>query len=283
MGLVANCFRNYVGNLAEGSAHACLPGQFDAYRQFEKFIMPDMASAVLQGAADPPGYYLGAVYQPPIRVGEMSMWIEGEGGLEGDLIPSYPMSIDMTGSGDLAATAALVVAMSIAMTGSGDLAATILGRLNASLDLTGSGDLSASMTGIANLGLDLTGSGDLDATIAAYGNMAIDIVVTGTGLSTANVGPAVWSALAAANNVPGTMGEKLNDAGSASNPWTEVLEGGYTAGDLQRLMAAALLGELSGAPGGPIEIKGVDGSTVRITATVDSSGNRLAVILDVSP
>jgi len=79
------------------------------------------------------------------------------------------------------------------------------------------------------------------------------------------------------------MGEKLNDAGSASNPWTEVLEGGYTAGDLQRLMAAALLGKLAGSPAGPIEITGVDGSTVRITAVVDSSGNRVSVVLDVSP
>lgn len=60
----------------------------------------------------------------------------------------------------------------------------------------------------------LAGTGDLDATIAAHGNMAIDIVVTGTSLTTSNVGPAVWAAIAALNNDAGTMGEKLNLAGS---------------------------------------------------------------------
>lgn len=100
------------------------------------------------------------------------------------------------------------------MTGAGDLTATIQGRLNATVDMTGSGDLTANMTGFANLVVDLLGAGDLDATIAAFGDMSIDIVVTGTGLTTANVAQAVWSAVAAANNDSGTMGAKLNSAAS---------------------------------------------------------------------
>jgi len=76
------------------------------------------------------------------------------------------------------------------------------------------------------------------------------------------------------------MGEKLNDAGSGSNPWTEVIEGTYTAAELLRIMAAALAGELSGAATTTITIKGVDGTTDRITATVTSDGDRTAVTLD---
>lgn len=208
MGLVANCFRNYVGNLAEGSAQALLPGQWNSYRQFEKFIMPDGASAVLAGAANPVGHYLPNVWHPPITVGEMSMRTDGEGDLEAGLIPTRAMAIDLTGSGDLNATAALAVAMALAMTGSGGLSATIEGRLNMSLDMTGSGDLAADMQGIANMAIDMLGAGDLDATIAAYGNMAIDIVVTGTGLSTANVGEAVWSyVFAELDSIPGATPE----------------------------------------------------------------------------
>ena len=193
MGLVANCFRYQWHGMAEGSAHALLPGSWDSDHQWQKYIAPDMASAVLQTTSNPPGQYLERVWNAPIIVGDMVMRTDGAGDLAGDLIPSYPMSIDMTGSGDMDATAALVIAMAIAMTGSGDLAATIEGRLNMSIDMTGAGDLDAAMSGIASMAVEMLGAGDLEATIAAYGNMAIDIVVTGTGLSTANVGDAVWS------------------------------------------------------------------------------------------
>jgi hypothetical protein len=67
--------------------------------------------------------------------------------------------------------------------------------------------------------------------------MSIDIVVTGAGLTVSNVGQAVWAALAADNNTPLTMGEKLNDAGSASNPWTEELPGTYTGDQAGKIIA----------------------------------------------
>jgi hypothetical protein len=119
-------------------------------------------------------------------------------------------------------------------------------------------------------GSTLTGTGELDA----------DITVTGTGLSTANVGQAVWSALAASNNVANTMGEKLNDAGSASNPWTEVIESGYTAAEILRILAAVMAGEVSGGGSGVETFKGLDGSTDRVISTVDDDGNRTSVVVD---
>lgn len=193
MGLVNKCFRLYHGNTAEGSAHALLPGQWNSYRQFEKFIAQDGDSAVLAGAANPVGHYLPEVWHPPITVGEMSMRTDGAGSMAANLIPTRAMSVDLTGAGDLDATAALAAALALSMTGSGGLSATIQGRLNMALDLSGSGDFAADMEGIASMAIDMLGAGDLDATIAAYGNMAIDIVVTGTGLSTANVGESVWA------------------------------------------------------------------------------------------
>jgi hypothetical protein len=109
----------------------------------------------------------------------------------------------------------------------------------------------------------LTGTGALDA----------DIVVTGTGLTTANVGEAVWSAIAALNNTTGTMGEKLNDAGSAANPWTEVIESGYTAAEILRLIAAVVQGDATGLEDASVTFKSIDGTTNRITAT-QASGTR---------
>jgi hypothetical protein len=209
----------------------------------------------------------------------MSMRTEGEGTLAADLIPTINGSIDFTGSGDLSAEAALVISMFCDMTGSGTLSASIVGLLNMSIDLEGSGDLSANLSGIANMLIDLEGSGDLEATIAAYGNMEIDIVVTGTGLTTSNVGQAVWSALALVNNEAGTMGEKLNDAGSAANPWTEVIEGSYTAAEVLRLLASVAGGK-STVTGNQVIFRDLNDTVDRVDATV-VSGERTDVNLDL--
>jgi len=60
------------------------------------------------------------------------------------------------------------------------------------------------------------------------------------------------------------------------------VEVALTVREALRLIAAALAGELAGSPSGPIEIKGVGIETVRIEATVDASGNRTGVIIDVA-
>lgn len=88
--------------------------------------------------------------------------------------------------------------------------------------------------------------------------------------------------MAAANNVTGTMGEKLNDAGSGSNPWTEVIESGFTAAEILRILAAVLAGKVSGAGLGTETFVGIDGTTDRVVSTVDSNGNRTSVTLDGS-
>ena len=60
----------------------------------------------------------------------------------------------------------------------------------------------------------------------------------------------------------------------------EVVEGSYTLRHLVRLMAAALLGELSGAATTTITIRDASDTKTRITATVDEDGNRSALTLD---
>jgi hypothetical protein len=104
-------------------------------------------------------------------------------------------------------------------------------------------------------------------------------VVTGTGLTTGNVGQAVWAAIASANNTAGTMGEKLNDAGSGSNPWTEVIEAGYSAADVLRLISAVLLGNATGLESGAQAFTGLDGTTERVTGTY-TDGERTITDLD---
>ena len=100
------------------------------------------------------------------------------------------------------------------------------------------------------------------------------------GLTPTGIANAVWAALASTHNAAGTMGEKLNDAGSAANPWTEIIEDSMSAAEVLRVIAAALAGEVSGAGSGTETFKGLDGATNRIISTVDNDGNRTAVIVD---
>jgi hypothetical protein len=151
---------------------------------------------------------------------------------------------------------------------------------DATAAMTGSAILAASGVGSAGrITSSLSGSGYASLAPYAHGWVEADITPF-VDLSPTNLATAVWSAMAAGSNGTGTMGEKLNDAGSASNPWTEVLEGTYTAAELLRVIAAALAGQVSGAGGATITILGVDGVTDRIVATVTPDGNRTQVALD---
>jgi len=59
--------------------------------------------------------------------------------------------------------------------------------------------------------------------------IALDVSI-GASPSAYDIAQAVLNAAASSYNIPGTIGEKINDSGSASNPWATDL-GGKTAGD----------------------------------------------------
>lgn len=236
---------------------------------------------LLAGLADsrasvPVGNLPPAAWIMANKSGGMSLRNTGSGTIAASLIASRPMAIDLTGAGDLAAIGALAVALLVAMSGEGSLSATITGYLDMAADLDGQGDLAAAMNGIAALAVDLLGQGGIDATVAAFGNMAIDLVVTGTGLTTGNVGDAVWTYLIGSSQAQ----DLLAAAGAAGDPLLGTVEGGLTLRDVQRILLAALAGT-SEKTGSTITFTSpVDGTTVRITGSFDAANNRTGVILD---
>lgn len=143
-------------------------------------------------------------------------------------------------------------------------------------------DTDADLPTAARLGDSAIVDGDAAGDLRGVANLSADITVTGTGLSTSNVGAAVWAAVAAANDVAGTMGEKLNDAGSAANPWTEVIESGYTAAEIMRILVAVAAGKTTiDASGSPVIVtfRDLDDTKDRIVGeAVDSE--RTSVTLD---
>lgn len=163
----------------------------------------------------------------------------------------------ITGSGDLTAFGGLIVNLIAAITGSGTVSgANVQAFLAAVAALTGSGTVSAgTLTGLGELLADIEASGTAaGSTLTGLGELTADLVVTGTGLTTANVGAAVWEYL---------------------------IEAGFSAEQILRIVAAFAAGDGDDLEGPNPQFTGVDGSTVRIEGSY-VAGTRTITGLDGS-
>lgn len=171
--------------------------------------------------------------EPPYSVllaykgGEMSSTtaISGSGSLESAQSNGINILADLEGSGEISnASMALVTSMIAALSGSGSLTASMVGTIQMASALAGSGSLDAAMKALVGLIADIAGSGSLTSDIKGKLSMAADIYVN-EGTAEANtIANAVWSAIATENDESGTMGEKVNAAGTAGDPWTTDLD-----------------------------------------------------------
>jgi hypothetical protein len=75
---------------------------------------------------------------------------------------------------------------------------------------------------------------------------------------------------------------ELSPQNLANAVWTQALEAGYTAEEMMRIMSAALAGEVSGAGTSTVTIRDIADTKSRIVASVDGTGNRTALTLDVN-
>lgn len=207
--------------------------------------------------------------------------INGEGELTiTSLSMGRAIAAALDGSGTITtANLSLIIQMACAILSDGSLSASMVGTVQMASALAGSGDLTASLKLLASVVGSLTGTGSLSGDIRGKASMSADIFVNESTATTEALAAAVWNSLAASFNTAGTMGEKMNDAGSAANPWTEVIESGYTAAEILRILAAAVAGKTSGQPSSPV-FRDIADTKDRITATVDSTGNRTAITLD---
>jgi hypothetical protein len=184
----------------------------------------------------------------------VSRSIEGTGDIDAaNLAGGYNLGAAVTGSGDITdAALGLIAGMVASLSGSGSVTASMIGALFASAGITGTGTVAGDLGAIAGMLAAVSGSGAISAGITAKGSLSSDISVSGDLLTTTNVGEAVWAA---------------------------AIEAGYTAEDILRLISAVLLGESSGFASSPT-FTGLDGSTPRVAASLDSNGNRSSVTLD---
>lgn len=100
-----------------------------------------------------------------------------------------------------------------------------------------------------------------------------DINVSDGELTLAAIAGAVWANATRTLTSFGTL---------VADIWALAIETGYTAKQSMRLMLSALAGKLSGAATTTVVIRSATDAKDRITATVDSSGNRTAVTHDTT-
>lgn len=269
MGLRANGYRDTAGlsrffgatasNNAYPSAHHAQRARANAQR-----TLTSGEGIASQFVGVPYGYRHPGAWMLPTKAGALSTRnnVTGAGGVTDADAWSVKLAAAMlTGDGTLSATGGLIVQALAALAGSGGVSAgNLQAFLAAVASLTGSGGVTTgTLTAIGELLADLLGDGTLDdSTLTGLGALLADLTVTGSGLSTANVADAVWSALASANDAPGTMGALLANASSAGDPWATALPGAYAAGT-----AGHLIGNQAEAAADAVLAADVQGLTVK--------------------
>lgn len=218
-------------------------------------------SPIASKSSFPVGYLHPYAWVMAPKAGGLSTWktVTGEGDVTlANLAGGLNAIAALTGSGVVTnAALGLIVSAVAAITGSASVAADLVGKALASAGLTGSGDLAAILTAVGVLVAAVTGTGGVTAaTGTAYGALAADIVVTGDLLTADSVANAVWQF---------------------------IIESGYTAEQIMRLIASAQTGLTSGFTGGAatgIAFRDINDTKDRITADVDAYGNRSNIVLD---
>jgi len=192
----------------------------------------------LQHACLPTGTEPPYVWRFAPKGGELSAttYVTGSGSLAGSLLSGRYMEADLSGTASLSASMSLITSLVAALTGSGELSANLKTTLSLAADLAGSGDISGSLGLLIELLADLSGSGSLTADLKGNLDLQANIYVNQSEATVQQIVDAVWNALASDYNTSGTMGNKLNGAGSAGDPWTTDLSTYNTTGTAGKIV-----------------------------------------------
>jgi len=185
----------------------------------------------LEYACIPTGTEPPYVFMFAPKGGELSAstYLTGSGTVGSALISGKFMEADLSGVGSLTASMSLVTSLLASLSGIGALSGSLSTTLSMTANLVGSGDLSASLKLMASIIASLSGVGTLSANLKGNADMEANIYVNQSEATVQQIVDAVWGALASDYNVSGTMGNKLNGAGSAGDPWTTDLSAYNTA------------------------------------------------------
>lgn len=175
----------------------------------------------------PHGYSVQNSWLPPRKSGGMSSYNSGTitftpsslNVAQGRNIDGVT-SFNITGQPSTgAAIASAIGTTSFTFTTAGTAVAPINGIGTSSITFTAA---NANIQATADI-VGITAFAFTGNALPTYANGFMIAVPIDTALTPDSVASAVWSANAASNNTAGSMGEKLNDAGAAGNPWAVLL------------------------------------------------------------
>lgn len=143
----------------------------------------------------------------------------------------------IAGSGVISdAGLSLVTSMIAAIAGSGTLTGSMVGTVQFAADLAGSGNITGALNMLSGMVANLAGQGLISSDLKGKLFMAADVYVNQSEATVQQIVDAVWNALAAEYDLSGTMGEKLNGAGSAGDPWTTDISSYNTANTAGKIL-----------------------------------------------
>lgn len=207
---------------------------FNSMAQNRQRYYPEMSDGFPTTTALPEGYLAPNAWMIPYEIGSMTTSnLNGAGSLTGVGVTGLGGVVVMDGIGVFEATGGLLAGLEVTMAGAGDLELIGGGLLEAIVAMSGTGAFSAAIGATAGMTLTLDGVGTMSLAPSGTGEMVMEIFVNESQATVQQITDAVWSALAADYNESGTMGQKLNGAGSAGDPWTTDLSAyntAYTAG-----------------------------------------------------
>ena len=178
--------------------------------------------------------------------------------------------------------------------------AVFTGSIAAGRNIAGTFDGLAAFTGTGQLVVSGVGSfagvaafsGNVTAALNATGSFAGEAAFSGTVLAKGNIlgtfaGVAEFVAIRyATGSMSGSFAPAITLEAQGFSQYLldqEDIESGLTFREALRLIAAATAGTLSGGGSSTVTIKSaVDDTKDRITATVDSQGNRTAIVYDLT-
>lgn len=174
----------------------------------------------------PTGYVPYYSWFPMVKAGGLGARYatNGSGTLtNGNLAGGLNAGVTIVGTGQFTnAACGLIIEMVSTLNGSGDFASNpnLQGVLEMLATITSTGEITTAELGaIVDCVCNIYGAGTVEALLTARGYMDATIYVNEGSASVDQMVSGVWNALASDYNEALTMGNKLNSAGSAGDPW----------------------------------------------------------------
>ncbi len=145
---------------------------------------------------------------------------------------------NISGTGTIsAASLSLITSLAATIDGISSIAAPLKSTVNMAANLIGSGSVVAGLKVLAGCIASLTGTGTVVSNLKGTSSLQSTIYVNQGSADVADMAAGVWNSVAASYNDSGTMGEKLNAAGTAGDPWTTDLSTYTTDGTAGKIVS----------------------------------------------